>query len=319
MTSVLGLSPASAFDEASRAVVSYLRSAVPLGFWSVTRYDGERQVYLTLEDDHYGTHVGDSVPWTDSFCRHAVAGTGPQIAPYAMAVPVYAATEVAARLDIGTYVGIPIRLSDGEVFGTLCGLDPAVREAGFARHADLLELLTMLLARVLDADLERAATARAAEEALLLAETDALTGLLNRRGWDRLLDLEEQRCRRYGDPCSVLVLDLDGLREVNDTDGHDAGDAILRRAADTVRSVSRASDVLARLGGDEFGIIAAMTTERDAKALAERLQTALDRSGIECSIGLAVASMRTGLSAAWRQADQHMYESKMRRRLTTAC
>ena len=117
----------------------------------------------------------------------------------------------------------------------------------------------------------------------------------------------------------MLVLDLDGLKEVNDTDGHDAGDAILRRAADAVRSVSRASDVLARLGGDEFGIIAATTGERDARALVERLQTALDQSGIECSIGLAAASMRSGLPAAWRQADQLMYESKTQRRLTTAC
>jgi diguanylate cyclase (GGDEF)-like protein len=285
----------------------------------VTRYDGERQVVLTVEGDRYGIVAGDGALWTDSFCQYAVSGAAPQIAPDAMAVPVYAATALAAGLDVGTYVGVPIRRAGGELFGTLCGLDPVAREAEFAQHAGLLDLLTMLLAQVLEADLERLAATRTAIEAQLLAETDALTGLLNRRGWDRLLDLEEQRCRRYGDPCSVLVLDLDGLREVNDTDGHDAGDAILRRAADTVRSVSRASDVLARLGGDEFGIIAAMTTERDAKALAERLQTALDRSGIECSIGLAVASMRTGLSAAWRQADQHMYESKMRRRLTTAC
>ena len=69
------------FNEACDLVVDYLQREVPLAFWSVTHYDGERQVYLRVHDDAYGKSDGDSHPWSDSFCQHMVAGVAPQIAP----------------------------------------------------------------------------------------------------------------------------------------------------------------------------------------------------------------------------------------------
>lgn len=309
------LSPAMSFDQASRAVVDYLKETVPLGLWTVSRYDGTDQVYLAVADDTYGTGPGATVPWSDTLCREMVAGA-PQIAPDAMAVPEYAAAGVAASVAIGTYVGVPIQRSDGRLFGTLCGIDPDRHPDAEAlhAHAPLIQLLGTLLSTVLEADLARTAAHRRAESARLEAESDALTGLLNRRGWDRYLAAEEDRYRRFGDPGSVVILDLDRLKEINDTQGHGAGDQHIRLAAHTLRDTVRSTDVVARLGGDEFGVVATNTSPEDTRALVVRLQDALTDAGVSGSFGHAPYTIVSGFPGAWKAADEAMYAEKAQRR-----
>lgn len=194
------LSAEMSFDDAARLVVDYLTEAVPLGYWAVTRYDGDRQLYLEVRDDTYGLAAGDSHPWEDTFCKRMDEGRGPQVAPDAMAVPAYAETDAAKAVTIGAYVGIPIRRPDQGLFGTLCGLDPAIHGEELERQAPLLQMLGSLLSMVLAADLARTELERERERAQQEATTDALTGLLNRRGWDLAVEREEARCRRFGDP-----------------------------------------------------------------------------------------------------------------------
>lgn len=307
------LSSATTFDGACAAVVDYLKDAVPLGYWSVSRYDGERQVYLQVRDDAYGTRAGDSHAWEGSLCRRMVAGA-PQIAPDVAAVPEYLEAQITGQLDIGAYVGVPLQSHDGQVFGTLCGLDPDPQDEGLAGQQPLLRLLGALLTTILQADLARAESERAAERAEREAETDALTGLRNRRGWDRLIAVEEQRLRAFGDPAAVVVLDLDGLKAVNDTTGHTAGDALIRRTAQVLRAQLRDHDVVARLGGDEFGIVATGITPSQVPSLVARLRRALADAGVSASVGHSLYGLGSGLLAAWGQADLGMYADKERRR-----
>ena len=193
-TTLFHLSPGSVnFDEASARVVEYLQTVIPMGFWAVTRFDGERQVYLEVRDSAYGLAAGGSHRWEDSFCINMVAGRTPQIAPDAKAIPEYAAAGVSEQISIGAYIGMPINRADGSLFGTLCGLNPTKMALDIAAHEPLLQLLATLLSTILEADLERTQQARKLEEAEKLADTDQLTGLLNRRGWDRHLELEEAR------------------------------------------------------------------------------------------------------------------------------
>lgn len=304
------------FDAASRMVVDYLKRAVPLGYWAVTRYDGTDQLYLEVRDDAYGLDAGDAHAWEDSFCVHMLSGDGPQIAADAMSVPAYATARVAKTLPIGAYVGIPIVQPDERVFGTLCGLDPAVQDEGFERHAPLLTMLGGLLSMVLAADLARTALERERDQARVEACTDALTGLLNRRGWDLAVAVEEARCRRFGDPSSVIVIDLDRLKEVNDRDGHIAGDAYIVRAAEALSSCVRATDHVARIGGDEFAIVATGTTPVQTLELVRRLHAALGRAGVPSSIGHAPYTIVAGFPGAFAAADAAMYEQKRARRGT---
>ncbi|WP_167760936.1 ATP-binding protein [Geodermatophilus sp. DF01_2] len=178
------------FDEASAAVVSFLKTAVPMGSWSVTRVGDGRQVHLTVEDDAYGLTAGDGVDWSDTLCRHMVSGAAPQIAPEAMAVPEYATAGAARRVPIGAYVGVPIRAGDGSLFGTLCGLDPTVQSPALLEQAPVFRMLADLLGRVLEAEeLRRDAEERAAElrrQTSALARSETLHRLLAEESSDAI-------------------------------------------------------------------------------------------------------------------------------------
>lgn len=298
------------FDEASSLVVEYLRAAVPMGFWAVTRCDEHQQVYLEVRDDAYGLAAGDSCPWEDSFCIHMVEGRAPEIAPDAMAVSAFAAAPAASELQIGAYIGIPIRAADGTLFGTLCGIDPATRSAELEAQRPLLGLLVGLLTAILEADRARTELARQVDRMADAAETDQLTRLLNRRGWERHVALEEARHARFGDPAAVIVLDLDGLKGINDQQGHESGDRYLVSAAQALAAAVRPTDIVARLGGDEFGVLLPNTDSRSCLTVVDRIHAALFAGGVSGSVGHAPYTVVAGFPGAIASADARMYEAK---------
>ena len=308
------ITPTMGFDEASRIVVDFLKDHVPMGYWAVTRYDGYRQLYLEVRDDVYGLGPGGSHAWSDSFCVHMVDGKGPQIAPDAASVPAYASAPVGQAIDIGSYVGIPIVQGDGQLFGTICGLDPSTQDEALEEHSGLLTLLSNLLSMILDADRARTDAQRLAERAEIAAETDVLTGLLNRRGWDRAMEMEEDRYRRFGDPGAVIVIDLDQLKEINDTQGHAAGDTYIRTAGRTLAESLPEYDYIARIGGDEFGIMATETTPEQTTKVVARINAAFEAAGVAGAIGAAPYTIVAGFPGAFEAADKAMYEEKRRRR-----
>jgi diguanylate cyclase (GGDEF)-like protein len=287
-------------------VIGYLSLVSPI--------TGEEQIVLAVDSPEYPVAVGDRFPYATSLCQRMVSGAAPQIAPDVLAVPEYAEVAAIAPIDIRAYVGIPIVRADGQLFGTVCGSGSSRQPDSLREHQPLLDLLSSLLSSVLEADLTATAFARELELARRDADTDALTGLLNRRGWDRYLEREEQRYRRFGDPACVVVFDVDHLKIVNDTAGHDAGDRYLRRAAEVLAATVRGPDVVARLGGDEFGIVMAGASLQQAGELVERMRQALHESGIAGCFGHAPYSVVSGFPGAWRAADQAMYEQKRRRR-----
>src|SRR5918911_1237441 len=134
------------------------------------------------------------------------------------------------------------------------------------------------------------------------AFTDDLTGLANRRRFERQLEREVARTRRYGHPFCLLLLDIDRFKEVNDVHGHDAGDEALRRVANAIQSGTRGIDTGARIGGDEFAVILPETDLGRGLEVAERLRAAvaaLDTGAagrVTASLGVAefTSSARTG-------------------------
>ena len=317
MTSIPLLSAAMSFDDAAQHVLDYLRQALPMAFWSVTRVENDRQTYLYLDPDNgYGLAQGASHPWQDSFCIHMAAGTAPTVAPDAQAVPAYAAAGVNAAVDIGSYAGAVVSEPDGTVFGAICGIDPLTRsgDVTFAAAAPVLQLLGQLLTMVLAANRARDLAAEHVAAARHEAETDVLTGLGNRRAWERLVAHHSERFARLGDPTVVAMIDLDMLKTINDEQGHDAGDDYIRRAGDVLRQSVRPHDVVARLGGDEFGLLLTGCTEPGAEFFVRRLYAELDRAGVAGSVGWAPISILRGFPAALADADTAMYAAKRERR-----
>ena len=181
------------------------------------------------------------------------------------------------------------------------------------RRAVVRDALSVL-EELLVCDRRRADAEVLADQAMDLAGVDSLTQLGNRRTWRRALDDEAARAVRYEAETTIAVIDLDGLKRINDTHGHAAGDAHLLNAARAVKAASRNVDVVCRLGGDEFAVLAPETGTLGASRLATRLLHAMGEAGVQASIG--VATRRDGdLEQAWRDADSDMYEHKRRRTL----
>jgi diguanylate cyclase len=316
LTTLVGAPPPRTFDQASQTVLDYLSDTVPMGAWAVTRIAAGRQTILAAADRTYGIVPGVEGLWETAMCRTMVSGETPRVIPDTDAVPEVADAVRAAEalgVPVRAYVGTPIVQGRGNLFGTVVGLNQEPMREDLLAHEALLDLLSGLLSSVLEADTAATETARALESAVGDAETDQLTGLLNRRGWDRWLAREEERYQRFGDPAVVVAFDLDGLKAVNDTEGHDAGDRHLRQCAAVLRSTIRSTDPLARLGGDEFGLVAQVGTDDTAK-LVERLRDALDESGVPCSIGAAPFTLAAGFPGACAEADAAMYADKRARR-----
>jgi diguanylate cyclase (GGDEF)-like protein len=169
------------------------------------------------------------------------------------------------------------------------------------------------VARALDVLAEEAAVAISrADTALMLAEQarrDALTGLVNRRGWEEALEAEMSRARRTGAALSVLMLDLDGLKVFNDTHGHQAGDRLIASAADAWATRLRPTDVLARFGGDEFVALLPGCEQATAVRVADALIAALPAGG-SCSAGVAEWDGAEGGGALIARADAALYAGK---------
>jgi diguanylate cyclase (GGDEF)-like protein len=174
-------------------------------------------------------------------------------------------------------------------------------------HASLLVLVGLSVAYSLRAVTRETQTLNA--RLLKEATVDDLTGLLNRRGWRMTAERELARAKREGSSVGVLVLDLDSLKEINDTRGHDEGDRVLVETADRMRSALRAGDVLARLGGDEFGALLMDTSDGQALAAVDRLRQMTPELG---SFSAGIASWEGGqsLDELLRRADVALYEAK---------
>jgi len=147
-----------------------------------------------------------------------------------------------------------------------------------------------------------------------LSKHDDLTGLLNRRGWNEIIEHEEARMKRYGYQSCVIIVDLDGLKEINDVQGHAAGDELICRAAQCLRGTFRDVDKVARIGGDEFAILGVEHKSEDIDTILKRVEDAFSAKGVKASWGAAIHNPVSGIESTIAEADRLMYEMKEKRR-----
>jgi diguanylate cyclase (GGDEF)-like protein len=150
-------------------------------------------------------------------------------------------------------------------------------------------------------------TAALVDQLRLQSETDPLTSVANRAGFQRLADQVLAGAARRGESVALVLCDIDGLKQINDANGHAAGDAVLTGIVTSWRGVLRGNDVIARLGGDEFAVLMPATSTDGAQASVDRLRAATDNS---FSAGVAVWAPGTSLAALLADADAAMYACK---------
>jgi diguanylate cyclase (GGDEF)-like protein len=169
----------------------------------------------------------------------------------------------------------------------------AVQDLAPGPQADeLIARIAAILASAMPSDLERIVleNAQLQHELELVQSVDPLTGLRNRHRFFEDLKRELAAARRYDSPLSLVVLDVDGLREVNETRGYDAGDRLLLTLGELLLTRLRVTDIAARIGDDDFAVIVPRTPIRGAEALANRLS---DTLGDWVDIGIATVDATT--------------------------
>ena len=216
---------------------------------------------------------------------------------------------------------IPVIMRTGDE-----GVDAMVQAFGLGaqdyvtKTASLAELQARLSVHL---KLKRVTDELRAQRALLELQSrqDGLTGLANRRGLDEVLLREVARCNRYGRPMSVVMIDLDRFKELNDRYGHQAGDQVLCEAAELIRGFVRSQDIVARYGGEEIAVLMPETPMEQAALVAERLRVALamkvfhfrgDELRVTASFGVVGSPTLPAQDASelLRLADRALYRAK---------
>lgn len=301
------LNGAQSFTESARRVVDYLNVHTPLTDWSVSRVARGEQVHVHVHHEQVLT-VGTRVDWDESFCSR-MAGGAAHVVRDSRADPDY--SDLAASERVGAYAGYTIGDDRGELFGVLCGVRPSPLAEGEEVDERLVHLLSDLLSTqlVLSRGIDR--ERRTIELTEAAAHTDALTGVLNRRGWDRIVADAQERLSGFGDSVGIAVIDLDGLKAVNDAQGHAAGDALIKRAAEALQGACTAASHVARYGGDEFVVLSNGVVPARAEEDFGVFARALAEAGVRASLGFAAAEPgRTSLLEALEAADRMMYGNK---------
>ena len=209
----------------------------------------------------------------------------------------------------GPYCVVPL-LARGEVRGLLYTDRP---RQGTIDDAHVQALFDFAAQAAIVAENARllAETRRLLESTEQIAATDPLTGLLNRRALGEQLDRELVNAVRYGNPLALMLIDLDDLKTINDTGGHEAGDAALRALADALRQAARKGDIVARYAGDEFVVVMTHADYTAAGVAAERIFGAVRAAGIRCSAGIAVHPYDgNDAQVLTRAADVAVYKAK---------
>lgn len=295
--------------------------------WDVLRQTvlfANNQAALDIEE-------GVALDWQDSMCRSLRSSGVAQSCSVGIDV---AATPWAVANGVQTFFAIPI-VVDEITIGTVCGAS----QNKFVLDDDQLdsigliaEALECLLVAERDAAIAHAraeAAELAAAEALAVAKrqaihaqlmerlayTDALTGLPNRRAfmaqWERELD----RSARRDYPIGLILLDADRFKAVNDTEGHEMGDTVLRAISATLMVVARPPDVVARLGGDEFALFSTHTDgahlEDLARKIGSQFQVVAAELGVNTTLSIGmVSSEHCPRERMLVDADQALYRSK---------
>jgi diguanylate cyclase (GGDEF)-like protein len=293
--------PAERFDNITRLASRLLNVPISL----ISLLDRDRQWFKS----RHGFDVCETSR-DASFCGHTILGEETLVIPDSLKDIRFANNPLVINdPGIRFYAGHAIHSADGFRIGTLCVIDRAPRELS---PQDLSLLVD--LAEMVDREISLMA----------LATMDELTGLFNRRGFHEVARHVLALCGRHGETATLISIDLDGFKAINDTFGHAEGDEVLRKFSSLLLKHFRASEIVARLGGDEFCILASGATAAQMEQSLVRLtnqyadsELAKKHPELSWSCGYTEFDYKsdTSIDQLVENADKQMYWAKSKTRL----
>lgn len=276
-------------------------------------------------------------PRGQAFCAHAIVNPEQvmEVQDASKDARFAANPLVTGEPGIRFYAGAPLVTPSGSALGTVCVIDCVPRVLTPVMEGALKALsrqVTALLAlRHANIELELLAKAQRERQSQLeryqqkletlnvdlvhQSQTDALTGLKNRRAFDSVLGVEFSRAQRLASPLALIMVDVDHFKNFNDDLGHVAGDDALRRVAQTLKVQARNYDHVARYGGEEFVVVLPETSVAEATVAAERIRSAIammesPQRPITVSIGVALSLDGDMPESLIKRADKALYQAK---------
>jgi len=264
-TEILDTAPEERFDRLTRLATHVFNVPIAL----VSLVDENRQWFKScqgLDTDETDRDI--------SFCGHAILGDEAFIIEDTHADHRFADNPlVTGEPHIRFYAGYPIQYLDGSKLGTLCLIDYQPRD-----FSERDRLILKDIANIAEAELQ----------ALELATVDELTGIYNRRGFFSMAERTVSLCQRQQLPLSLVFLDLNEFKPINDRFGHAEGDKALKLFARLLRQVCRQSDIAARMGGDEFVLLLANAGQEDDEKVLSRFAALIEQANAAQQLGYKI-------------------------------
>ena len=289
---------------------------------------GAPRAFVTLADAERVWHPasGGAAPSSarreETYCSAALAGADDVLVAADVRLDERTraiATRLSGSSQTVAYAGALLRDANGTKLGTLCVTD-TVPHPLTDEQVQLLRGLARQVMHLISLRRTKIELTEALERMTRLATTDELTGLLNRRAFFEHARQVGKLVQREHGAMSLVVVDIDHFKRVNDTHGHAAGDAVLAEVGHRLGGALRESDVIGRIGGEEFAIALPFTALERALALMEKLRQAVRRTPIvfdgqeiQTSVSVGVAQIdaeATDISATLRRADEALYRAK---------
>lgn len=289
----------TAIEEPFEQIVELVKATFGVPICAVSLIDHQRQWFKAFR----GLEV-NSTPREFAFCDYAIRAEKPFMVADATQDERFCHNPLVLGAPfIRSYLGCPLRLPDGHMVGTLCIIDQKPRTFTDQEISILCHFANLVTGEL---------------ELRTIAYTDVLTHTLSRRAWCDSVEKEIGRALRQASVLSVLMIDLDHFKQVNDGFGHDTGDRVLKKAAEVIGTVIRKHDLAGRLGGEEFAVCLIGAELETAVAIAERIRQRVavllfdDLPNMRCTVSLGVAELgpEDNLDALLKRADDALYAAK---------
>ncbi len=292
----------TSIEEPFEKIVTLVRTVLAVPISTVTLVDRDRQWFKARR----GVDVSET-PRSVSFCTHTIQQREPFVVEDAQSDERFSSSPLVTGAPyVRSYAGVPLRTPEGYNVGALCAMDTRPRRFSPADIGILSNFANIVCDEL---------------ELRMIAQVDHLTGALTRRGFLEQAERELSRVKRYGRPSSMIMLDVDHFKAVNDTHGHGVGDQVLKRIAELAGVAIRPTDVFGRLGGEEFAIILTETAAEQAFVVAERLRKAIadepmllangSSLRVSASFGIMPLSGSASSVTSWLEgADRMLYAAK---------